>query len=70
MKEKKRERNPNRQREKEIGIFSMMGFDSGSSSFLALLANKAKTEKGNIKKGSNCAVKMFKINFCLESSVK
>ena len=28
-------------REKEIGIFSMMGFDSATSSFLALLVNKS-----------------------------
>ena len=33
--EQEKEKNPNRKR--EIGIFSMVGFDSATSSFLALL---------------------------------
>ena len=37
----KKERNPNRQREKEIGIFFIKGLDYATSSFLALLVNIA-----------------------------
>ena len=36
--EREREKKPNRQ--KEIGIFSMMGFETATSGFLALLVNK------------------------------
>ena len=39
--EKEKEGNHKRQREKEIGIFSMIGFDSATSSFLALLVNNS-----------------------------
>ena len=40
-------------REKEIGIFFMIGFDSATSSFLALLVNKSyrkKQKKAILKK--------------------
>ena len=45
MNEKEKERNPNRQREKDKGIFSMISFDSAASSFLALLIKKNHIEK-------------------------
>ena len=39
---KRRKQTPTHtQREKEIGKFSMVGFDSSTSSFLALLVNKS-----------------------------
>ena len=37
MNERKKEKSYPTERESEIGIFSMMGFDSESSSFLALI---------------------------------
>ena len=55
MTERERERDRERERKREkIGIFSMMGFDSATSSFLDLLVHKSykKTEKGKIKKFS------------------
>ena len=45
MKEKEKVRNPNRKREKETGIFSMIGFDTAASSFLTLLIKKSYREK-------------------------
>ena len=46
MNEKETEINPNRQREQELGIFSMMRFESANSSFLALLVIKSYRKKG------------------------
>ena len=51
----------------------MMGFDSATSSFLALLKNKSyrKQLKKTKKKGFHLrSKKKFKSNFCLNSSVK
>ena len=78
---KEREREIKREREKktkgtptereETGISSMIGFDTATSSFLALLINNhIKTEKDKIKKVLNSAIKEIKTIFCLESSVK
>ena len=39
MNEKEKEINPNRKREKETGISSMIGFDTATSGFLILLIN-------------------------------
>ena len=49
MRDKK---SPSLQRERELGVFSMMRFDSVTSSFLALLLTKSyiKTESAKIKK--------------------
>ena len=62
MNEEKKERNPNRKREKETGISSMVGFDTANSSFLTLLIinHKEKTEKGKIKKDLNSEIKKQK----------
>ena len=38
--QKSQSKNTQRERERELGIFSMMGFESASSSFLALLVIK------------------------------
>ena len=63
MNEKEKERNPNpkreKERERETGISSMIGFDSATSSFLALLINDIeKKEKGKkIKHIFNFAIK-------------
>ena len=40
MNAKEKETNPNRQREEETAIFPMIGFDSATSSFPALLIKK------------------------------
>ena len=63
MNEKEKKTNQNRQREKEIGIFFMMGFDSATSSFLALLVNKSyrkKQKKAILKKFSTSHKKSSK----------
>ena len=55
-----------KEREREIGIFSMIGFDSETSSFLALLVNKSyrkKLTKAKFKKHFKFAVKKFKTVF-------
>ena len=45
MNKKEKDRNPNRQREQELGIFSMMRFESANTSFLALLVIKSYRKK-------------------------
>ena len=45
MKEEEKERNPNGKREKETGLYSMIGFDTATSSFLTLLINKSYRKK-------------------------
>ena len=71
MNEKRKETLTDTER-KEIGILSTMGFDSATSSFLALLANrshvKKKQKKGKTKKTFQLRSKKVNTIFCLESS--
>ena len=61
MNEKEKERNPNRKREKETVISSMIGFDTATSSFPTLLIYKSYRKKWKAK--FNFAIKKFKKPF-------
>ena len=67
----KDERNPNRKRDKEAGISSLIGFDSATSSFLTSLINKSKKKlkKAKLKKSFELRNKKNKNSFYLKSPV-
>ena len=73
MNEKEKKRKPNGQREREIGIFSMLVSDSVTSTFLGLLVNKSnrkKLKKAKLKTSFQLRGKKVQNHFCLESSVQ